>query len=66
MSEEILSIRRNKIEALREIGIKPFGGRFEKTGTFLSIKSDFEEGKIKEGSIVKAAGRIMNLIFILQ
>ena len=61
MSEEILSIRRNKVKALQEMGVKPFGGRFEKTGTFLSIKSDFEEGNIREGSIVKVAGRLMNL-----
>lgn len=61
MSEEILSIRRNKVKALQEMGIKPFGARFEKTGTFLNIKSDFEEGNIKEGSIVKVAGRLMNL-----
>lgn len=61
MSEDILNIRRNKVKALQERGVKPFGYRFEKSGTLLSIKSDFEKGNIKEGSLVKIAGRLMNL-----
>ncbi len=61
MSEDILSIRRNKVKVLQEKGLKPFGGRFEKTGTLLSLKADFEAGNIKEGSPVKVAGRLMSL-----
>jgi len=61
MTEDILSIRRDKIKALREKGLKPFGSRFEKTATLSSLKDDFEKGDIKEGDIVKVAGRLMNL-----
>jgi len=61
MTEDILSIRRDKIKALREKGLKPFGSRFEKTAELSSLKDDFEKGNIKEGDIVKVAGRLMNL-----
>ena len=61
MTEDILSIRRDKIKALREKGLKPFGSRFEKTAALSSLKDDFEKGHIKEGGIVKVAGRLMNL-----
>ncbi len=61
MSEDILSIRRDKLKALQEKGLKPFGSRFEKTATLSSLKDDFEKGDIKEGDIVKVAGRLMNL-----
>ncbi|NQT89720.1 MAG: lysine--tRNA ligase [Candidatus Omnitrophica bacterium] len=56
MSDDLIAIRKKKLEALREAGIMPFGSRFEKTDTFLNIRSAFEEGRV-----VKAAGRLVSL-----
>jgi lysyl-tRNA synthetase class 2 len=61
MSEDILSIRRNKVKALKARGAKPFGGRFEKTNTLLNLKADFEKGNTEKGVLIKVAGRLMNL-----
>lgn len=56
MSEDIISVRVKKLEGLRQAGVRPFGGRFEKTDTLASLKADFEENKP-----VKAAGRLISL-----
>ncbi len=61
MSEEMLKTRHNKVKALEDKGIEPFGRRFEKTAVLLKIRSDFEAGIIKEGAGIKAAGRLMSL-----
>ncbi len=53
---ELLQIRRNKIDALRNRGIEPFSGRFERTDFSSDIKNDFEK---YEGKFVIIAGRIM-------
>ncbi len=53
---ELLQIRRDKIDALRDKGIEPFSGRFERTAFSNEIKDDFENF---EGKSVVIAGRIM-------
>jgi lysyl-tRNA synthetase, class II len=53
---ELLQIRRDKIDALRDKGIEPFSGRFERTAFSSEIKDDFENF---EGKSVVIAGRIM-------
>lgn len=53
---ELLQIRRDKIDALREKGIEPFSGRFERTAFSNEIKDDFISF---EGKSVIIAGRIM-------
>lgn len=53
---ELLQIRRDKIDALRDKGIEPFSGRFERTAFSNEIKNDFENF---EGKSVVIAGRIM-------
>lgn len=56
-------VRRGKIEKLVELGIKPFGHRFDRTDTSQSIR-DYAENLTKEQleeapHIVSTAGRIM-------
>lgn len=46
-------MRRQKLAALRELGVEPFGGRFETSGTVAEIRARFAEGNSE-----KAAGRI--------
>jgi lysyl-tRNA synthetase class 2 len=53
---ELLQIRRDKIDALRDKGIEPFSGRFERTVFSNEIKNGFENF---EGKSVIIAGRIM-------
>lgn len=53
---ELLQIRRDKIDALRDKGIEPFSGRFERTAFSNEIKDDFISF---EGKSVTIAGRIM-------
>jgi len=56
MADDIISVRHKKLQALREAGVRPFGGRFEKTDTFANLKDGF-----KEDRKVKVAGRIMGV-----
>lgn len=66
MSEELndqLLVRREKLRALQEKGLDPFGGRFDRTHTAVSISAQFdsfskEELEEKEAEVV-IAGRIM-------
>lgn len=53
---ELLQIRRDKIDALKEKGIEPFHGRFRRTHLSEAIKEGFDA---LEGSTVVVAGRIM-------
>lgn len=53
---EILAVRRAKLEALREAGIDPFGGAFQRSHSAAEVRSDFEE---LDGREVSLAGRIM-------
>ena len=50
---ELLAIRRQKLEALRDAGIDPFGSAFETTGAPGEIRAAFAEGQK-----VRTAGRI--------
>ncbi len=53
---ELIAVRRAKLAKLRELGVDPFGARFETTTTPAALQSDFAEG-VK----VKVAGRITGL-----
>lgn len=50
---ELLAVRRNKLEALRAAGIDPFGQAYETAGTPGEIRATFAEGKK-----LRTAGRI--------
>ena len=52
-SNELIALRRQKLQTLREKGVEPFGGRFETTGTVAQIRDAFAETKV-----MRAAGRI--------
>ena len=51
--QELIAIRTEKIEKLRELGIDPFGGRFETTDEIGELRENFAEEKK-----VTIAGRI--------
>ncbi|HZR04922.1 MAG TPA: lysine--tRNA ligase [Candidatus Udaeobacter sp.] len=50
---ELIALRRKKLDALRAKGIEPFGGGFEVTGSVAEVRAKF-----KEGETLRAAGRI--------
>src|SRR5882724_3357703 len=50
---ELIALRRKKLEALRAKGIEPFGSAFEPSGSIAEVREKFEEGKT-----LHAAGRI--------
>ncbi|NDI37033.1 lysine--tRNA ligase [Chengkuizengella sediminis] len=60
---ELLQIRRNKLDELRSLGIDPFGGKFERTHTANEIISDYsdytKEDLQEKNAEVIIAGRIM-------
>ena len=55
MQEEndLIAIRRNKLEALCEKGVAPYGAKFDTTGNIAAIRVAFDEGLE-----VSVAGRI--------
>ncbi|MEM9018498.1 MAG: amino acid--tRNA ligase-related protein, partial [Verrucomicrobiota bacterium] len=53
---ELLRVRREKLEQLRELGVDPFGSRYETTDTPGHLRENFEEEKP-----VRVAGRITAL-----
>lgn len=53
---EVLQVRRQKLVELREMGIEPFGGRFDQTHHAQDILDNFDS---MEGQPVSVAGRIM-------
>ncbi|MEO7097821.1 MAG: lysine--tRNA ligase [Luteolibacter sp.] len=53
---ELIAVRREKLAKLRELGIDPFGARFQVSTTPAELFANFEEGKQ-----VKVAGRITAL-----
>jgi lysyl-tRNA synthetase class 2 len=53
---ELIVVRRDKLAKLRDLGIDPFGSRFEVSTTPGELRADFSEGKQ-----VKIAGRITAL-----
>jgi len=50
---ELIALRRRKLEALREKGVEPFGSAFETSGSIAEVRQKF-----KEGDVLSAAGRI--------
>ena len=50
---ELFAARRAKLEALRGLGVEPFGGRFDTTGTIAEIRARFAGGNLE-----RAAGRL--------
>jgi lysyl-tRNA synthetase class 2 len=50
---ELIALRRKKLDALRAKGVDPFGGGFEVTGSIAEVREKF-----KEGETLRAAGRI--------
>ena len=55
MDEEndLIALRRKKLDALRAKGVEPFGSGFEVNGSIAEVRAQF-----KEGESVRAAGRI--------
>jgi lysyl-tRNA synthetase class 2 len=50
---ELIALRRKKLDALRAKGVEPFGDGFEVTGSIAEVREKF-----KEGETLRAAGRI--------
>ena len=50
---ELIALRRKKLEAVRAKGIEPFGAGFEPSGSLTEVREQF-----KEGETLRAAGRI--------
>src|SRR6266403_4259709 len=50
---ELIALRRKKLDALRTKGIEPFGSGFEVTGSIAEVREKF-----KEGETLRTAGRI--------
>src|SRR5437660_10353768 len=50
---ELIALRRKKLDALCAKGVEPFGSGFEVTGSIAEVREKFAEGKI-----LRAAGRI--------
>ena len=51
---ELIALRRKKLDALRAKGLEPFGSGFEVSGWIAEVRAKF-----KEGEFLRAAGRIM-------
>ncbi len=50
---ELIALRRKKLETLRAKGIEPFGASFDVTGSIAEVRAQF-----KEGETLRIAGRI--------
>ena len=50
---DLISLRHGKLEALRALGVAPFGGAFETSGSVAEVV-----GKFREDETLRAAGRI--------
>ncbi|PYJ88706.1 MAG: lysine--tRNA ligase, partial [Verrucomicrobia bacterium] len=50
---ELIALRRKKLDALRSKGVEPFGAGFEPSGSIAEVREKF-----KEGDALRAAGRI--------
>ena len=50
---ELIALRRKKLESLRAKGIEPFGNAFDVSGSIAEVRKQFEEGQI-----CRVAGRI--------
>jgi len=56
---EILAIRREKLQKIRELNYQPFEYRFERTHTARQILDNYDE--LAEKIVVKTAGRLMSI-----
>lgn len=54
---ELKRVRLEKLQELRDMGVDPFGGRFERSAMAQTIKDDFDRF---EGQTVQVAGRMMS------
>ncbi|MGI5880609.1 MAG: lysine--tRNA ligase [Syntrophomonadaceae bacterium] len=54
---ELKKVRREKLQEMREMGVEPFGQRFDRTAMTAEINEQFEQ---MEGKTVRIAGRIMS------
>ncbi len=54
---QLREVRLDKLQELKDLGLDPFGGRFERTALASPIVADFAQW---EGKGVKVAGRIMS------
>ncbi len=52
-TNDLIAVRRQKLEALAKLGVEPFGGRFETTGTLAEVRARFAESNHE-----RIAGRI--------
>ncbi len=43
--EELIAVRRQKVGKIRDLGVNPYGGRYDVTTSAAEIKADFAEGK---------------------
>ncbi|MEA3188464.1 MAG: lysyl-tRNA synthetase, class [Chthoniobacter sp.] len=43
-TNDLIAVRRQKLEALRQLGAEPFGGKFETSGSIGEIRARFAEG----------------------
>jgi len=50
---ELVALRRQKLDALRAKGVEPFGTGFEPSGSIAEVREKFQEG-----AALRAAGRI--------
>ena len=50
---ELIALRRKKLDALRGKGVEPFGAGFEPSGSIVEVREKF-----KQGDTLRAAGRI--------
>src|SRR6516225_1377128 len=50
---ELIALRRKKLETLRAKGIEPFGTAFDVSGSIAEVREQFKEGETR-----RAAGRI--------
>jgi lysyl-tRNA synthetase, class II len=50
---ELIALRRKKLDALRAKGVEPFGASFDSSGAIAEVREKF-----KEGETLRAAGRI--------
>src|SRR6201981_2883627 len=50
---ELIALRRKKLDALRAKGVEPFGSAFDVSGSIAEVREQFKEGKT-----LRAAGRI--------
>lgn len=54
--DDLIAVRREKVEKIRALGVNPYGGRFDVTTSPAQLKEEFEEGKH-----VRLLGRITAL-----